>query len=293
MEDETPIGAVVMPALVIDHATGRTHEHHPPGGEATAGALWTTNIMTPAGDLPALIEQGVIALDMETAAYAQSCEREGVPWSVHRAISDRATDDSIDDEVFHLTNQDATPNWGNIARYFLKHPQRIPSMVKLAKGSKLATESAVDAAIAAARAARADHSGANTAVTTRSAASDAGPSQVMAPWSSSTTRSHSAERVADVLLDDQQRGAGGAQPVEAQVDLVDDDRRQPERQLVGDEQLGLLHEHAGHGEHPLLAARERAGDLLAPVGERREELEGPLERRWPPRVDLVTPGTRA
>ena len=154
VEDDTPIGAVVMPARVIDHATGRIHEHHPPGGEVTAGALWTTGIMTPSGDLPALIEQGVIALDMETAAYAESCEREGVPWSVHRAVSDRATDDSIDDEVFHLVNLDATPNWGNIARYFLKHPQRIPSMLKLAKGSKLATESAVDAAIAAARAAR-------------------------------------------------------------------------------------------------------------------------------------------
>ena len=37
VEDETPIGTVMMPALVIDHATGRTHEHHPPGGEATAG----------------------------------------------------------------------------------------------------------------------------------------------------------------------------------------------------------------------------------------------------------------
>lgn len=153
LEDDTPIGAVVMPARVIDHATGRTHEHHPPGGDATAGALWTTNIMTPATDLPALIEKGVIALDMETAAYARSCERDGIPWSVHRAVSDRATDASIDDEVFHLTNQDATPNRGNIARYFLKHPQRIPAMLKLAKGCKLATENAADAAIAAARAA--------------------------------------------------------------------------------------------------------------------------------------------
>ena len=79
VEDETPIGAVMMPALVIDHATGRTHEHHPPGGEATAGALWTTNIMTPAEELPGLIEQGVIALDMETAAYAQSLRARGRP----------------------------------------------------------------------------------------------------------------------------------------------------------------------------------------------------------------------
>ena len=52
VENETPIGTVMMPATVIDHATGRTHEHHPPGGEATKGALWTTNIMTPAQRAP-------------------------------------------------------------------------------------------------------------------------------------------------------------------------------------------------------------------------------------------------
>jgi len=151
--NETPIGSVVMPARVIDHATGRTHEHRPPGGEAAHGALWTTHIMTPAKDLPGLIEQGVIALDMETAAYAHSCEREGVLWSVHRTISDHPKDD-IDDEVFGLMNLDATPNWRNIARYLVKHPQRIPGMFTLAKNGKLATENAADAAIAAARASR-------------------------------------------------------------------------------------------------------------------------------------------
>jgi len=153
VENETPIGTVMMPARVIDHGTGRTHEHHPPGGQATAGALWTTDIMTPAKDLSGLIEQGVIALDMETAAIAESCERDGVPWSVHRAISDHP-ENEIDDEIFKLGNQDGTMNWGNIARYFLKHPQRIPAMLRLGKGGRLATENAAEAAIAAARAAR-------------------------------------------------------------------------------------------------------------------------------------------
>jgi adenosylhomocysteine nucleosidase len=153
VEDRTPIGTVVLPARVMDHATGRTHEHRPPGGGATAGVLWTTNVMTPAKDLPALIEQGVIALDMETAAYAQCCERQGVPWSVHRAISDHPKDE-IDDELFGLMNLDATPNWGNIFRYVVKHPVRSAGMLTLAKNGKLATEAAADAAIAAARAAR-------------------------------------------------------------------------------------------------------------------------------------------
>ena len=156
VENETPIGTVMMPARVIDHDTGRTHEHHPPGGEATKGALWTTNIMTPARRAPGLVEQGVIALDMETAAIAQCCERDGVPWSVHRAISDHPKDD-IDDEVFQLDEPWTAPsNWGNIARYFAEAPAQSLGMVKLAKCGKLATENAADAAIAAARAALGD-----------------------------------------------------------------------------------------------------------------------------------------
>ncbi len=121
---------------MIDHATGRTHEHHPPGGEATAGALWTTNIMTPAEELPALIEKGVIALDMETAAYAQSCEREGVPWSVHRAISDHAKDDRSTTRCSTSMNLDGTPNWGNIVRYFLKHPRADPGDAQAGQGQQ-------------------------------------------------------------------------------------------------------------------------------------------------------------
>ena len=154
VENETPIGTVMMPATVIDHATGRTHDHHPPGGEATAGALWTTSVMTPPSELPGLIEKGVIALDMETAAYAQSCERDGVPWSVHRTISDHPKDE-IDDELFSMMNMDGTMNWGNVVRYVTKHPVRSAGMLKMGKNGKLATENAADAAIAAARAARA------------------------------------------------------------------------------------------------------------------------------------------
>lgn len=70
---------------------------------------------------------------------------------MHRAISDRATDGSIDDEVFELSNQDGTPNPRAVARYVLRHPQRLPGMVRMGKGARLATERAADAAIAAAR----------------------------------------------------------------------------------------------------------------------------------------------
>jgi hypothetical protein len=88
---------------------------------------------------------------METAAIAESCEQRGIPWSVFRVISDRASDGSVDEEVFGMSNQDGTPNAAKVAKYFAKHPGRIPQMARLAKGSKLATNTAADAAIRAAR----------------------------------------------------------------------------------------------------------------------------------------------
>ena len=149
VDDETPIGALVLPERVIDHATGREHRHVLLGPGEVAGAMWTTDVITTAAELPALLERGVVSLDMETAAIAQLCAERTIPWSVFRVISDRATDGSIDEEVFHLSNQDGTPNGPAIARYFAKHPGRIPRMARLAKGAKLATETAADAAIRA------------------------------------------------------------------------------------------------------------------------------------------------
>jgi adenosylhomocysteine nucleosidase len=150
VENVTPIGTLILPEVVIDSATGSEHRPAPLGGGAPHGKMWTTDVLNTDLDVIAgLRANGVVSLDMETAAIAESCERRGIPWSVFRVISDRATDGSVDEEVFHLSNQDGTPNPPAIIRYFLLHPQRIPRMAKLAKGAKLATETAADAAIRA------------------------------------------------------------------------------------------------------------------------------------------------
>jgi hypothetical protein len=64
-------------------------------------------------------------------------------------ISDRASDGSVDEEVFAMSNQDGSPNPRAVAKYFLTHPRKVPAMMRLAKGSKLATETAADHAIRA------------------------------------------------------------------------------------------------------------------------------------------------
>ena len=60
---------------------------------------------------------------------------------------------------------------------------------------------------------------------------------------------------------------------------VDDERREAERHLVGDDQLRRHRERAGEREHLLLTAGERAGALAAPLGETREHLVRVLDRR--------------
>ena len=54
------------------------------------------------------------------------------------------------------------------------------------------------------------------------------------------------------------------------VQLFDDDRRETHRQLVEEEERRVGGEAARHREHLLLAARQRARELRAPLAEPRE-----------------------
>ena len=73
------------------------------------------------------------------------------------------------------------------------------------------------------------------------------------------------ERAVDVLLDEQDRRPLVAQAGEELEDLVDDDRRQPERRLVEQEQPRARHQRPADREHLLLAAGERARRLPQPL----------------------------
>lgn len=148
--DETPIGTLVVPETVLDRATGT--EHRPAGlGDAMPSGVIATgdDLLTDLHAIEDLRARGVVSLDMETAAVAAVCEERGVPWSVFRAISDRATDGSVDEEIFRLSNQDGTPDHDAIARFVADHPDRLEQLSKLAEGATLAAETAADAAIRA------------------------------------------------------------------------------------------------------------------------------------------------
>lgn len=152
LENDTPIGTLVLPEIVVDGATGREHQPTRIGDDEHQGRMWTTDTLTTDPDMLAdLRAQGIISLDMETAAIALACEQRGIPWSVFRAISDRASDGTVDAEVFAMSNQDGTPNHEAIAAYFEKYPEKAATLAQMAEDSTLATERASAAAIAAAR----------------------------------------------------------------------------------------------------------------------------------------------
>jgi adenosylhomocysteine nucleosidase len=150
LDNATPIGTLVRPEFVVNGATGAEYRPSPLGAAAPAGTMWTSDgLITDPDELARLRARGVVALDMETASVAAVCDERGIPWSVFRVISDRATDGSVNDEVFQLSHQDGTPDPRAIRRYFLRHPGSIPRMVKLANGARQAARAAADAAIRA------------------------------------------------------------------------------------------------------------------------------------------------
>lgn len=149
LDDGTPIGTLVRPEAVVDGRSRAEFRPDPLGTGVARGKLWTSDSLTTDPEtLAGLRRDGVVALDMETAAIAAVCSDRGVPWSVFRAISDRAGDGSVDEEVFRLSNPDGTPNAKAVASYLVRHPGRIPAMSRMAKAARLATERAAEGAIA-------------------------------------------------------------------------------------------------------------------------------------------------
>jgi nucleoside phosphorylase len=144
------IGDLVVPELVLDLASGAEHRPAPLGGRAPRGTLATSDALLEGPDAAARLERrGVVAIDMETAAIAAVCEERRCPWSVFRAISDRADDGSTDAAVFGLAGPDGAPRLPALARFLLTRPWRVPQLARLARGLRVATGAAASAAVAA------------------------------------------------------------------------------------------------------------------------------------------------
>lgn len=146
--NQIPIGTLVLPQLVVSGTDGSAHRPTPLRVGTPYGKLWTTDeLLLDQAQHADLRVDGVVALDMETAAVAKVCDDRGVPWSVVRAISDRASDGTVDTEIFRLIRPDGSHNLPAVARYLLRHPGALPRLARLADGAKLAAARAAETAI--------------------------------------------------------------------------------------------------------------------------------------------------
>ena len=144
------IGDLVVPERVLDLDHGVSHRPAPLGEAHAWGTLATSDRLIEDRDAIRRLEaQGVIAIDMETAAVAAACERRGRPWSVLRAISDRADGGGADAAVLALAGPDGSGDPVAVARFLLTRPWRIPQLVRLGRGMQRATRCAAAAALRA------------------------------------------------------------------------------------------------------------------------------------------------
>lgn len=136
---ELRIGELLQPEAVVDEASGRRVHPVPLGDAAPRGVLLTTDTLhSDPETLTRLRRAGYVAVDMETAAIGSVAEARGLPWSVFRAISDRAGDPRVDSSVLGLARPDGTPEPAAIARLLLGRPWRIPTLVRLGRGMRAA-----------------------------------------------------------------------------------------------------------------------------------------------------------
>jgi nucleoside phosphorylase len=146
------IGDLVVPERVLDLDSGAEHRPARLGAETPRGTLVTCGkLVTDLQVIGRLERAGAVAIDMETSAVAAVCERRGCPWSVFRAISDRADDGSSDPALLGLAGPDGSGDLAAVARFVLRQPWRIPQLVRLGRGLHRATACAAGAAVRALR----------------------------------------------------------------------------------------------------------------------------------------------
>ena len=82
---DSNIADIIVPATVVDSATGTEYVPVTLGGREGIGTLLTSDgLVVDLEDFGELAGRGIVALDMETAAVAAVCEARGCAWSVVR-----------------------------------------------------------------------------------------------------------------------------------------------------------------------------------------------------------------
>lgn len=152
IDPSATIGSVVVPEIMLDVASDREYRPSPLGTLEQAGTVGTVDelIMDPQR-LAALVERGVTALEMESAAVGSVCEARGVPWTVIRVISDRPDDGLTEDAVMDVLRPDGSTDVVAALRLLVAKPSRIPRFIRLGRDASMAARRAGTTALGALR----------------------------------------------------------------------------------------------------------------------------------------------
>jgi adenosylhomocysteine nucleosidase len=148
IDPQLRIGDVVVPEVVVDGGSGDEYRSAQLGSRVPNGRIVSSDeLLADRDEQAALVDQGVTAVDMETAAVAAVCQARGIPWSAFRGISDHGVEDGIDDSVLALSRPDGTADAGAVARYVLTKPWRLPTLARLGRDMQKAVDAAVRATL--------------------------------------------------------------------------------------------------------------------------------------------------
>lgn len=141
----TKVGEVILPEVVVDKDSGAEYRPQPLTEVNARGRLVTHDDfdMSPE-EHQRLVAEGFVAVDMETASVAAVCERSGTQWSVVRVVSDLVG--VTPGDVIDLANPDGSPNVVAGLKYMLRHPTRVPGLVRLARDGVRAANTAAHTA---------------------------------------------------------------------------------------------------------------------------------------------------
>lgn len=152
LDPSLPIGAVLVPEVVVEGESGVEHRTTPWAGVQPRGRLATFgDFSAELAAIPSLVAAGFAAVDMETAAVAAVCERHGCAWTAFRAISDDATDGTIDEAIAAMARPDGSADARAAFGYLLRRPWRLLRLARLARDSATAARAAAAAALTALR----------------------------------------------------------------------------------------------------------------------------------------------
>jgi nucleoside phosphorylase len=148
LDPDLEVGTLVNPETIIDHASGATYRHTPPGEAPQAGKLITTEGATLDHELSRrFFADGCLGVDMESSAVAEVCQAQGCAWSVYRCIGDRYVDGLLDPRIVAATNPDGSGNMEEITRLLAAEPELVAKLEQLSRDTSLAARLAAEAAV--------------------------------------------------------------------------------------------------------------------------------------------------